>query len=256
MKKYLTIIIVFVLIALLWQILEDKLNATRLVNGETTLELFFPSPKNIINSFYESSDVIISELQFTLFRALSGLLLGTLLAIIIETIIIFIPFTRNIILPITLGINSFPIVGFSPLIVLLFGQGSGLGIIFISMLICYFPTLITMDHGIRNIDSELLELMHIWKANKVQIFTKLQFPYALPYIITAMKLSIPASIIGATLGEWLGTKNGMGKLITLSFYQLKPGMMYASLITLMVVSLALTLLFTQLEKILIYWQKR
>lgn len=253
-KTQLSILGGIITLIFLWQLLLNYVNHNRLQSGLTSLEIFLPSPLTIGQSFIAHRSVLLTELSYTLVRAMAGLILGTLIAILVELILIYFPKLRQIILPLALGINSFPIVGFAPLIILIFGQGSALGIIAVSTLVCYFPTLITLDHGIRQIDSGLIELFKIWRATKWQLFLKLQVPMATPALINALKLSVPASIIGATLGEWLGTKNGMGKLITLTFYQLKPGLLYAALISLMLISLLLTFFIDRFSRRWLKWQ--
>lgn len=235
-----------------WQLVENSINHLRMLAGETSLELFFPSPYTIGITFINRGGIILREMSYTLIRAFFGLVLGSALSIVISILFITMPRTRSIVMPITQGINSFPIVGFSPLIILIFGQGSWIGIVCISALIAYFPTLIALDHSINTINSEWVSLMKVWGATKWQIFSKLQFPNALPFFLTSLKLAIPASIIGAVLGEWLGTRNGIGKLITLSFYQLDSGMIYASLFLLVLISMSTTSLIAFIERKL--WQ--
>jgi len=255
--KFRSLLINLIIIAaalLLWQILEDFINHSRYVAGETSLELFFPSPRTIFKTYLLRGNIILTELGHTLVRAFLGLVLGIFFAVILGIIFIMFPRSRNIVMPITQGINSFPIIGFSPIIILFFGQGSWKGIVFISALIAYFPTMIALDHSIRTINNEWLSLMKVWRATKWQVFIKLQLPNAIPFLTTSLKLAVPASIIGAVLGEWLGTRNGVGKLITLSFYQLDPGVIYASLFSLMFVSLTVSWVVSYVEKKLFGWR--
>ena len=254
LRSFLSTIFWIGLTLLVWQLAENSINQSRISAGETSLELFFPSPYTIGLTFINRGNIILLEMSYTLIRAFFGLVLGSMLSVVISILFIVLPKSRSFVMPITQGINSFPVIGFSPLIILTFGQGSWLGIVCISALIAYFPTLIALDHSIRTINSEWISLMKVWGATRWQIFYKLQLPNALPFFITSLKLAVPASLIGAVLGEWLGTKNGIGKLITLSFYQLDPGTIYASLILLMIVSLVVTSLISYLEKKLFPWK--
>jgi len=69
-----------------------------------------------------------------------------------------------------------------------------------------------------------------------------------------MKLAIPGSIIGATMGEWLGARNGIGQIITISLYQLKPGLLYASLFLIIVASLLGIIIVEILERYFVKWK--
>lgn len=254
--KYIpTLLIVFAMVVLFWQFAEYIININRLNSGLTSLEAFLPTPVTIFKTTINNFGVLISELSYTFFRGIFGLIIGTILSLIMTAVIIFFPRSRNIFLPITISLNSFPMIGFAPVIILIFGQGSALGIIFISALISYFPTFVILDKAVREVNEEFINLAEIWGATKWSIFTKIQLPYILPYLFTSFKLSLPASIIGATLGEWLGTKNGIGQLITISLYQLKPGILYSSLFLVVISVGLLTWIINTVEKIVIPWKE-
>ena len=254
LKQLISSIILVLFIIFSWQIAENIINANRLANNETGLEAFIPSPATIVHTFVESGSLIINQSVYTFSKAIIGFGIGVLFAILVAFIFLLAPWLRNITLPILFGINSFPIVGLAPAIVLAFGQGSFFSIIFISALICYFPTLITLDTAFNNVDKDVLDLMHVMNASKWQVTRYVRLPQALPYLFLAMKLAIPGSIIGATMGEWLGARNGLGQLITVALYQLKPGLLYASLFLIVAVSILGILIIEFLERYFVKWK--
>lgn len=231
LKNIVPVFIVVVGILLSWQFVESRLDISRLDNGQTGLAAFIPYPSTIFETFISKGDIILSETSVTLEKAFLGFAVGTIFAVLVSVVFIYFPFIRTLYMPVAFAINSFPLVGFTPAIILIFGQGSWVSIVFVSALISYFPTLISLDAAFREIDKELLELMNMLGASKRQILFKLRIPLSAPYLLLSMKLSIPASIIGATMGEWLGSRNGIGQIITISLYQLEPGLLYASLFT-------------------------
>jgi ABC-type nitrate/sulfonate/bicarbonate transport system permease component len=253
-KYVLSLILIFVVFALTWQFFEYLINIGRLKSGLTSLEAFLPTPITVFKTILDNFGLLTTELGYTLFRGIFGLIVGTILSFIMIVLIIFFPKSRNIFMPITVSLNSFPMIGFAPIIILIFGQGSALGIIFISAIISYFPTFVILDKATREVNEEFVNLAKIWGASKWSVFTKIQLPYILPYLFTSFKLALPASIIGATLGEWLGTRNGIGQLITISLYQLKPGMVYASLLMVVASVGILIAIINFIEKIIIPWK--
>ena len=255
MQKFLKIIILIFIIFLLWQVSENIIDHYRLINNETSIEVFVASPLSIIKTFGQSGYIIISQLSYTLARAGEGLLLGIILAFGMSLLFIAFPSTKHTLLPISFAINSFPIIGFTPLIILAFGQGSWFSIVFIAMLISYFPLLIGLDNSFNNIEKEIIDVMKVFNANKKQLILKIYLPSAIPSLLTSLRLAIPASIIGATIGEWLGTRNGIGQLITVSLYQLKPGLLYASLLAITFSGVILVGLLILIEKKLLVWKK-
>lgn len=254
-KKIILSILIFFVLLFIWQVVEDQINIQRIEKNQTALEAFIPTPLTIIKSFGNDWQNIVRELSYTLRKAGFGFVIGVIFAVLIAIIFIFIPFIRNLIFPLAFAINSFPIVGFAPAIVLIFGQGSFVSIVFISALICYFPTLISMDTAFRETDKNLLELMEILNANKWQTLFKVRLPLAMPYLFLSMKLAIPSAIIGATIGEWLGARNGIGQLITIALYQLKPGLLYASLVSITIVSTLSILILIMIEYVLFPWKR-
>jgi len=254
-KKIVTSILIFIILLVVWQIAEDRVNSHRLENNQTALGAFIPAPLTIVKTFSNDWQNISRELGHTLKKAGLGFVIGVVFAILIASIFLFLPFIRNLVFPLAFAINSFPIVGFAPAIVLIFGQGSFVSIVFISVLICYFPTLISMDTAFRETDKSLLELMEVLNASKWQTLFKIQLPLAMPYLFLSMKLAIPASIIGATIGEWLGARNGIGQLITIALYQLKPGLLYASLISITIVSTLSILVLSTTQYFLFPWKR-
>lgn len=254
LKKPFAITVTLLFIIATWQFLGQWVDSVRLANGQTGLEAFIPLPSTIFRILINDWSIIFTELGFTLGRALGGFLIGSSLGLILAILFNYFSFLRDAFLPIFYGINSFPIIGFSSAIILIFGQGSSLAIITVSALICFFPILISIDSAFQHTNQEMIDFLTILKATKWQKLTKVQLPHAIPNLFLAMRISIPASIIGAMLGEWLGTRNGIGQLITVALYQLKPGLLYSSLIALTVATLLITWLVLVIEKILLPWK--
>jgi len=254
LKKTFTVLATLLVLVAVWQIIGQCINDYRISLGQTGLEAFIPLPSTMVKVFINNWQVIFTELSFTLGRALGGFILGTCIGFLFAVLLNFFPFFKLSLLPIFYGINSFPIMGFAPAIILIFGQGSSLAIIVVSALICFFPTLINVDSAFRHSNQDMVDFLTILKATKWQKLIKIQLPHAIPNIFLAMRISIPASIIGATMGEWLGTRNGIGQLITVALYQLKPGLLFVSLFVLTIVTLLITGLLFFIEKKFLPWK--
>ena len=249
LKKYLGLIVFLLLFLFLWQIGEDFFSSKMVSQGKTSIEVFIPTPKTIFKTIIFDANIIFPELFVTLYRAFIGFLLGSVLAVLFVFLMYFSPLLRSIMMPIAFAINSFPIIGFSPLIIMVFGQGSSLSIIFVSALIAYFPALVSLEIASREIRSQsVMELMKILNATRFQVLQKIIIPNSVPYFFISAKLSLPASIMGAVIGEWLGANSGIGRLMIASFYQLKPGLLYGSLLLVVIISCSLIFILSLLEK--------
>ena len=114
-------------------------------------------------------------------------------------------------------INTIPVVAKAPILVLLLGNGMEPKIA-IAAIICFFPTLVNMTRGLRDVRSEQLELMRILSATSGEIFFKIRVPNALPYLFSALKIAASTAVIGAIVGEWIGSTKGIGALIIQATY--------------------------------------
>jgi len=248
-------IIFFFSLLLLWQTLESFASREAIAKGKTSIEAFIPTPTTIFSTLIDNWQLLLLELSETIWKAGLGIAIGATVALMFALLIYRFPVFRNSIMPLTFAINSFPVIGFSPLIVLLFGQGSVWSIIFVSALISYFPILVSMESAFRDINSQsVMDLMRVINASRWQILKKVIIPNSVPYFFIALKLAFPAAVMGAVIGEWLGANNGIGRLIVLSFYQLKPGLLYASLFSVVIVSCLLIKLISILERRLFFWK--
>jgi ABC-type nitrate/sulfonate/bicarbonate transport system permease component len=237
-----------------WEIIQRLITTQRLAQGQTGLDAFFPTPSTIMFTFVQDWQYISTALLVTVGRGLIGCGIGALLALSVAALLDYIPRLRGFIMPTMFAVNAFPIIGFAPLIILMFGQGSILSIIFVATLISYFPILITLDHAIRHTSRDLLASLEVAGATRRQLLWHVKIPLAQPNLFVALRLALPASIIGAMIGEWLGARSGIGNLITIGLYQLKPGLLYGALFALTTISAMLTWALHALERACLPWK--
>lgn len=255
MKSVAISLLVFIALILAWEISFMVVDTARIDRGQTSLQVFVASPSTIAETFLIKGDVIVEQLLVTLARAGVGLLLGTCIAWLFALGFLLFSSLRSAVLPLNMAINSFPIVGFAPAIVLLFGQGSWFGIVFIAALVSYFPILVMLDQAVAKTPREYVDVFKVFNASKAQIVRLLYIPMLMPALTSSLRLAIPASIIGATIGEWFGTRSGIGHLVTVSLYQLDPGTLYAALIALTATSLVLVGVLKLAERFLFPWRE-
>lgn len=255
MKRIAKIVIFILVLLLVWELAIDQTNSVRLERNQTSIEAFLPAPSTILSVYQSDASTIVNELFVTLSRAGLGLVLGASLAWLFCLLFVIFPSLRTVGLSTAIAVNSFPVIGFAPAIVLLFGQGSWFSIVFVSMLITYFPILVTLDNAFRAIPRDFEDVLRVFSASRAQVITMLYFPLLLPEFVASLRLAIPAAIIGATIGEWLGTRSGIGHLVTISLYQLEPGMLYAALIALAGASLVCVGLLHVIERRIFPWRE-
>jgi len=131
--------------------------------------------------------------------------------------------------PIAVMVNTIPVVAKAPILVLLLGNGMEPKIA-IAAIICFFPTLVNMTRGLRDVRSEQLELMRVLSATPREVFLRIRVPNALPYLFSALKIAASTAVIGAIVGEWIGSTKGIGALIIQSTYNFDSPLLYATIV--------------------------
>ena len=155
--------------------------------------------------------------------------------------------------PYIVASQSVPIVAIAPLIVIWMGSGLASKVA-VTALITFFPALIATIVGIRNVDPDLHDLMLSLRANRWQLFWKLELPAALPVIFGGLKLSATLAVVGAVVGEFMGASAGLGYLINLGRGILDTPLMFVAILLLVVIAQTLYLSVAMLEARLLRWQ--
>ena len=122
-----------------------------------------PSPVAVAKVLYDRFDMLMANLLPTAIEAISGFALGNLAAISLATAFVWRKTMEEALFPIAVMVNTIPVVAKAPILVLLLGNGMEPKIA-IAAIICFFPTLVNMTRGLRDVRAEQLELMRILSA--------------------------------------------------------------------------------------------
>jgi NitT/TauT family transport system permease protein len=155
--------------------------------------------------------------------------------------------------PIAVFIQSVPMLAIAPILVLLFGTGYTPKVT-IAALICFFPTLVNMVRGLKAVNPQAFELMRILSASNSEIFFKLRLPSSLPFLFAALKVTAPSAMIGAIVGEWIGSRYGLGAMILEATYNFRAPMLYATIFVATAIAMAMFGLVGMVERRIIRWR--
>jgi NitT/TauT family transport system permease protein len=212
-----------------------------------------PSPLLVVTTLYAKFPILITNLIPTAIEAVSGFLLGNLTAIVIATVFVHKKTMEEAFFPIVVIVNTIPVVAKAPILVLLLGNGMEPKIA-IAALICFFPTLVNMVRGLESVNPQAMELMRVLSASKREVFFKLRLYNSLPYLFSALKISASTSVIGAIVGEWIGSTYGIGALIIQAMYNFDSAMLYATVIVGSAFSVVFFLVISFAERMIVRWQ--
>jgi len=188
-----------------------------------------PAPSMVAKVLAAKFGMLMSNLLPTAIEALLGFLLGNAAAIAIATAFVYKRVLEESFFPVAVMINTIPVVAKAPILVLLLGNGMEPKIA-IAALICFFPTLVNMTRGLRDVSPQQLELMRILSASPREVFIKLRLKNALPYLFSALKIAASTAVIGAIVGEWIGATSGIGALIIQATYNFDSPLLYATIV--------------------------
>jgi ABC-type nitrate/sulfonate/bicarbonate transport system permease component len=239
-------LLVLLLLFILWEIMVDLFHVPKWL---------LPSPTDIFQEATLNGTVLTIHLMSTLKLTLSGFFIGTAVGLITAIILYLIPYLKEALYPLLILSQNIPTIVLAPLLVIWFGFGILPKIIVIT-LVCFFPVTVAALDGFKQTPSELRHYLAMAGANKWQLFSKLEFPYALPSIFSGIKISATYSVLGAVISEWLGAKEGIGVYMTLASSSFRTDRVFVAIFIIMILSLLLFALIQGLEKILVRWQKQ
>jgi len=212
-----------------------------------------PSPAAVVETLVVNLPKLMENLLPTAIEAVSGFLIGNLAAIALATLFVHQKSLQEAFFPIAVLINTIPVVAKAPILVLLLGNGMEPKIA-IAALICFFPTLVNMVRGLESVNPQAMELMRVLSASKAEVFFKLRLQNSLPYLFSALKIAASTAVIGAIVGEWIGSVTGIGALIIQAMYAFDSAMLYATVVVGSTFSVCFFFVISMIERLMVRWQ--
>src|SRR6516165_10220031 len=212
-----------------------------------------PSPAAVVKTLVINFPKLMENLLPTAIEAVSGFVIGNLAAIVLATVFVHQKSLQEAFFPIVVLINTIPVVAKAPILVLLLGNGMEPKIA-IAALICFFPTLVNMVRGLESVNPQAMELMRVLSASKTEIYFKLRLYNSLPYLFSALKIAASTAVIGAIVGEWIGSTRGIGALIIQSTYNFDSPLLYATIVVGSTFSALFFMAISLAERLIVRWQ--
>lgn len=237
-------------LAVWWAIAEMELVSRILLPGpsETWEELVSVS-KNIFTGGHILESLTITTQEVILgfiAAAISGFALGVLVG---ETRL-----GRKAVMPYLIGLNALPKVAFAPVFVAWFGFGINSKIV-MALFIAFFPVIVDTAAGLAAVDPDTQMLFRSMRASRWQTLRKLKLPSAMPFVFAGLKTAAVFSVVGAVVGEYLGGGHGLGELIRLSAQTLRIDRVFALILYLGILGMALFGVVAWAQRRVVFWQE-
>ena len=214
-----------------------------------------PAPSDIISSLMLNYLDLFSSAFITLRITLLAFFIASSLAIFLAILFSQSRLFELSIYPIAVIFQVTPVVAIAPLILIWVGfDNAEYAILILATIVAFFPVLANANLGIKSVNKNLHELFSLYGAGRYQRLTKLQIPFALPFILTGMKTSIGLSLIGTVVAEFVagsGTSTGLAWRIIEAGNRLDIAKLFAALILLVILGIFLFLLISYIEKLIL-----
>ena len=215
-----------------------------------------PSPAMVGARFLEAINdgSLLRNTTVTLGEVLVGLVLGVSVATVLGYLLARSLKLERLLSPYIVASQSIPIVAIAPLLVIWFGPG-----LFSKVLVCalivFFPVLVNTVVGVRSVPEDLRDLMRSLQATRWQTLRYLELPAALPILLGGLRIGATLSVIGAVVGELVGSDKGLGFLVNVARGQYDTALVFVAALTLIVLALALYGVVSLLERKFLSWQE-
>lgn len=197
-----------------------------------------PPPSLVYNAFVENWRLIADHGLITLTEVILGLVIGIFLGFVTALQLEISPTARLFLRPILVFSQAIPVFALAPVLTLWLGYGL-ISKVTMAVLIIYFPVTSSFSDGLRKTPSGILDLALVMQATSLRTLFYLKIPAAMPSLLSGVRLAAVYAPIGATIGEWVGSSEGLGYLMLLANGRVKTDLMFASLFTLGALSLTL-----------------
>jgi ABC-type nitrate/sulfonate/bicarbonate transport system permease component len=212
-----------------------------------------PAPSVVLQALYEDRVLLLPEMLVTLQEILLGFGVAFATAMTLGFLLSHSKALNRALYPLLVASQTIPVLAIAPVLLIWFGYGM-LPKVIVTALIAFFPLTVNTVTGFGSVDPEMRTLFKAYCGGRWQTFRKLTLPWAMPYIFAGIKISITLSVIGATVGEWIGADAGLGFVIVQSSSQLLTPRLFAALTLLSLMGIVLFVLAVILERVAVPWR--
>ena len=228
-RQYWPTILLFVSLIVAWQLT---------VTYSGIRAYLLPSPLSVVQAFWEPDVPWAQHIWTTTWEIVGAFFMAAAVGVLLGVAIAWSPLIANALVPFLVFLNTLPKVAIAPLFLVWMGYG-----IFPNMLmgalIGFFPVVINTAVGLSQVEPDMLDLGRVFNAPKWKIFAKIRIPNALPYILSSLKITATAAVVGAIVGEFVASQSGLGYVITTTQSSMNTSLAFAALIWISLVGLVL-----------------
>ena len=228
LHRYLPAATLFVALIVVWQLAVTVFRLR---------EYLLPAPLSVVRAMMGGEIPWLRHLWITSIEIVGAFLVAGVVGVALGVAVAWSPILSRALVPFLVFVNTLPKVAVAPLFLLWLGYGV-LPNMLIGALIGFFPVVINTAVGLTQVDEELLDLGRVFNAPKWKVFATIRIPNAYPYILSALKVTATAAVVGAIVGEFVASQQGLGYVIITTQGSMNTPVAFAALVWISMVGLA------------------
>lgn len=236
------VVLVAVLLAAWWAVTETDLVAPYIL----------PSPADTWLAAQDNAAYLVQNTWVTTWETVVGFVIAAVVGELVAVVMIYSAGVEKTVYPLILFAQVVPKIAIAPLFIVWLGFGPSPKIL-VAVLMAFFPIVISGLAGLRSVDPEILELTSTMGASRFKTFLKVRFPASLPQLMSGLKVAATLAVTGAVVGEFVGANEGLGYVILQANGNVDTAMLFAALIIMSLLGIALFAIIELAEKLLIPW---
>ncbi|MGH8670295.1 MAG: ABC transporter permease [Burkholderiales bacterium] len=238
--------IVLTVIIIVWELV---------CRGFQVSDFIFPAPTAILASLQQYARPITDHALQTFWSTMAGFALGVSVGVTIGFIVGSSRLMYTALYPLMVGFNSIPKSAFVPVLVVWFGIGT-IPAILTAFVICFFPITVNVATGLATIEPELEDVLRALGASRMDVLVKVGLPRSMPYFFASLKVAITLAFVGSVVSETIASNEGIGYLMMSAGSSMRMPLVFAGLIVISVMAMAMYAVFAFLEKRMTGWATR
>jgi ABC-type nitrate/sulfonate/bicarbonate transport system permease component len=223
-----------------------------IATGSGLPPFILPSPWRVVGAAVATRDLLGDSIATTMLETLLGLAISLVLGVILAAAMDLSSFLRRGLYPILVASQTVQILAIAPLLIIWFGFGL-LPKVIVVVLVCFFPLAISTADGLASSDPDLIALLRAMGATRGQIWRMVRLPAALPSFFSGLRIAVTYSVVGATIGEWVGGTAGLGLYMLRSKNALATDQVFVAIVITSLLSIGLFVLVYAIERLSLPW---
>lgn len=215
-------------------------------------QYLIPTPWQVVQQLFKEWPMLWREALPTLYATLGGFVLSALVGVPIAMWIAYSRLVESFVYPLLVFSQSVPKVAIAPLFVVWFGFGV-IPKVIAAFLLGFFPVIVATVQGFKSIEADVIDLARSMGASPLKVFIKFRLPQAMPAIFSGLKVSVTLAVVGAVVGEFVGSNSGLGYVLQKANGTFDLPLMFAALVILSMIGVLLFLALELIERWVLPW---